>query len=466
MKLADAFQMAEDKRTKAEPRAHVRTIQPAAKMPANAPQNGPRTGETHITWSDAEWLTVTRELMRQFPEIGLPSPDAVGEVRLKHMHSAMSALPIERRRHLVHLTNVRPRLVQYCARIVEESNRTRPQASPVTPASLPASVVYRQPDGAQDGPPPTGARIYWRESEWYALAVELAYIDPSFLDTLNHLYPADLFRAQRVLPTSRRRPQTSFSITKIRAEMTPAIRRVRVAIDAARHDQVQAELAAQAEETARAEQARQAAEMAAQDAMRAEMAQSPAFIAQALKSAAFGPLVEALMARGAAGLQSMLETALVNAFSSPAVKQAMVVNLHMDRADASAQSFKANPPTVTGATATNTICKPKIGILGALAQQGDIIAAAYPQLRIKHIDKNLTSHALRDAILNCDRVISMTSFISHSMDAIANKAMGDRYTRVDGGVSSVRRQIDVWLAAGTLQTVTVPANEQPSDKEA
>jgi hypothetical protein len=135
----------------------------------------------------------------------------------------------------------------------------------------------------------------------------------------------------------------------------------------------------------------------------------------------------------------------------------------MDRAEGSAQAFKANPPTVTANAPAAVICKPKVGILGALPQQGEIIVTAFPQLRIKAIDKNLTSGALRDAIAQCDRVISMTSFISHSMDAIGVKTLGDRYTRVDGGISSVRRQLEVWLASGVLQAATVAANEQPTE---
>lgn len=457
MKLADAFELAEVKRS-AEGRSHVRTPQPPA---ATMPTDAPPTHAAHILWTDTEWLTVLHELMRLYPELGLPNPAAVGDVRLKHMRGAMQVLPIQRRRHLAHLVGVRPRLIQYCTRLIEEAKRAQPTRAAFGP--LPASVVYRQPDGADNGNPPPGARIYWRENEWYALAVELVYANPSFLETLNHLMPADLHRAQRVLPTNRRRGQTSFVAAKIRAELTPAIRRVRADIEAKRAEEERDQVAAKEEQARREEQARQAAEQARQAAMLEQLVDSPAFVAKALGQAAFGPLLEALLSRGAASLQTMLEGALVNAFSSPAVRQAMVVNLHMDRAEGSAQAFKANPPTTTANAPANVVCKPLVGILGALPQQGQIIAAAYPQLRIRIIDKNLTGPTLRDSVQNCDRVISMTSFISHSMDGVASKAAGDRYTRVDGGVSAVRRQIDIWLASGILQAATVAANEQTDE---
>lgn len=451
MKLADAFQIATDK-------SAVQSGE--STMPTNRTHNSPRTGEIHVTWSDAEWLTVLRELMRLYPELGLPAPGSVPLIRLKHMAAAMQVLPIQRRRQLAHLTTTRPRLVQYCKLLTDGANGKRDQPMvPITVAALPPSVIYRQPDGAQNGPLPHSARIFWRESEWYALAVELVFLDPSFLDTLNHLQPADVYRAQRVLPTDRRRSQTSFSTARIRAELAPAIRRVRAAIDAARNAEADNQAAAITAAAQHAEKARQAAETDAQAALRDEMAESPEFVAKALGAAAFGPLLDALLSRGAASLQTMLENALVNAFSSESVKRAMVVNLHMNRAEGATQEYKANPPTVAASVASNVVYKPKIGILGALAQQGEAITTSYPQLRIKAIDKNLTGQSLRDAVLGCDRVISMTSFISHSMDAVAHKALGDRYTRVDGGVSSVRRQIDTWLSTGALQAVVIATSD-------
>jgi hypothetical protein len=454
MKLADAFQIAEAKRSGSVAPDHVRSN-------TNTPQPMTRTGEKHIQWTDAEWLTILHELMRLYPELGLPAPAAVGDVRLKQMHTAMHALPIQRRRHLVHLTGVRPRLLHYCNLLIEE--RKRPQAARPAFGPLPPSVVFRQPDGVDNGQPPPGARIFWRENEWYALAVELVYKDPAFLETLNHLMPADLYRAQRVLPSNRRRPQTSFNAAKIRAELAPAIRRVRADIDAKHAEADSTRAAAKAEEAHREEQARQAAEIAAQAATLDRLTNSPEFIAKALGAAAFGPLLEALLSRGAASLQTMLEGALVNAFSSDAVKRAMVVNLHMDRAEGSAQALKANPPTVSANVAATVVYKPRVGIVGALGQQIEAICSAFPQLRIKGVDKNLHGQSLKEAIVNCDRVIAMTDFINHSTSAICKKTLGERFTLVDGGVSSVRRQIDVWLSTGMLQAATVAANERPTE---
>jgi hypothetical protein len=372
----------------------------------------------------------------------------------------MKALPPNRQRHITTLTTLRPRIAQCCRSIAAEG--PRPASPAADPAPLPSSIIHRQPDGPNNGNPPKGARIYWRESEWLQIAIELAYADPTLLDTLHTLQPSAVFRAQRVLPSNRRRPQTSFSTVKIREELAPAFRRVRSDIEAARQAQAQAQAKMLAEESRRAAQAQEAAQEAAQAALLRQAMESPDIIARALGAAGIGQLFEALMARGAASLQGMIETALVGAFSSDRVKQAIMVNLYMDRAEGPAQTFKANAPSVSATAPAQVVCRPKVGILGALSQQGDIIAAAYPQLRIKHIDKNLSGASLRDSLVGCDRVIAMTHFISHSMDGIGHKALGDRYTRVDGGVSAVRRQIDVWLASGLLQSASVLAAEEPA----
>lgn len=449
MKLADAFQAAESKRPGHRP--HLSSA-------------SPRTGEIHITWSNSEWMTLTRSLIRLFPDLGMPSPEGVQNLRLRHVNEAMQALPESRHRHITTLTNLRPRILQCCIKIIAEGQR--PASLAADPAPLPSSVIHRQPDGASNGKPPNGARIFWRESEWYQIAIELAYIDPTLLDTLNHLQPSAVYRAQRVLPTNRRRQQTSFSTAKIREELGPAFKRVRADIEAARLAQAQASAKKLAEESRSTVQAQHAAQEAAQASLLNQAMESPEIIARALSAAAIGPLFEALMARGAASLQGMIEGALLNAFASDRIKQAMMVNLYMDRSEGPAQTFTANAPAVSATAPAKTICRPKVGILGALAQQGEIIAAAYPQLRIKAIDKNLTGATLRESLVGCDRVIAMTHFISHSMDGVAYKALGERYTRVDGGVSAVRRMIDVWLSSGVLQAASVPAAEAPAEGKA
>jgi hypothetical protein len=433
----------------------------AFRLADEASKSGPKRRHTHehIKWSESEWIAVAKALARLFPDLGLPSPEGVARIKVSHMNQAMQVLPANRRRALVQAVGVRSQLLRVCRVIAAETARPERAAAPPAAASnpVPASVVYRQPDGADDGSPPPGSRIFWRDPEWYAVAVELAYKDPTFLETLNHLHAADILRAQRVLPASRRKPLSSLYGKHVKQELVPAFRRVRLAIDAAQREQSDAAAAAAARQAENAEQARQGAQEARHQVTRDEMAGSPEFIAQALGKAGLGPLLDALVSRAAASMQDMIQAAIIGALSSNAVKNALVVNLHMTGAETSARSVAANPPRVSGSVASNVVVKPKVGIVGALAQQGEIIAAAYPQLRIKAIDKNLGGQQLRDAVSQCDRVIGMTGFMSHSLDGVCHKAAGERYTRVDGGVSSVRRILDVWLASGALNPAVVPA---------
>lgn len=435
--------------------------QGSGKKRASGPYSSPKgkqVGLHHVHWSDMEWLTIARALVRLFPELGLPDVNNVGRVRLRHINHAQNVLPAQRHRNLAALGIVHSKLTIAMRTLngqsapAERPAETVPaQAAqpPAAPAHAAAAevlqqVIYRQPDGPANGAP--ASKVFWRESEWYAVAVELAYLNPALLESLNDLRPADVFRAQRVLPTNRRRPQTSFLNKHVRSELAPAFRRLRANIEAARR--AQAEAAAQAVNEQAQQQAKQAAQAAAEDTIKAALLQSPDFIAQALSAAPIGAIFQALTAQLVTHAQTMIETAVINALSSERVKQALTVNLHLESKDAPTAAL----PTVTGNAPANVIAKPRIGIVGALAQQGNEIAAAFPQLRIKIVDKNLAGQSLREAVSGCDRVIAMTGFISHSTDGVCSKAVGDRYTRVDGGVSAVRRQIEVWIASGIIKT--------------
>jgi hypothetical protein len=432
----------------------------AFRIAEQATQSSPKNNgqhQPHIKWSESEWIAIVRALAKLFPELGLPAPEGAARVQVAHMRQAMQILPPHRRRNFAQVVTTRDQIARVCKIIRAESEKPARAPGPAISLALPTTVIYRQPDGAQDGPHPDKARVFWRESEWYSIAVELAYTDPTFLDTLNHLHAADVNRAQRVIQTSRRKPLSSLYGNRIKQELTPAFRRLRASIEAARREQAEAQSAAAAQEAERAESARQGEQEAAHQAIREQVAQSPEFIAQALGRAEAGPLLDALLSRAAASFQGMLESAIIRALSSDTLKSALVINLHMHTAEDSAKSVAANPPRVSGNVASKVIVKPKVGIVGALPQQGEILAAAYPQLRIKAIDKNLNGQSLRDAVAQCDRVIAMTGFISHSLGDVCQKAAGERYTRVDGGISSVRRQIDVWLATGALGPTAIPS---------
>lgn len=425
---------------------------------------GPRAHP--VIWTDAEWLTLARTLSRMFPELGLPNPNHLVRVNMRHLMHAQTVFPAQRRRDLKSVACVRPRLAEVLRVLSADPSATEvptpapapaPAAAQVTPSALVEQVVFRQPDGPDNGK--AGAKIFWREPEWDAIAVELAYHNPALLENLSTLRPVDVFHAQRVLPTNRRRQQTVFLNATIRADLGPAFRRLRAKIEAARREQLEAVAQAAAARADQAAKAQQAAQDAAQDAIKAALLQSPDFIAQALSAAPIASLFQALTVQLVTQAQGMIESAVINALSSERVKQALTVNVHVE-SPAAPGNAPAPAPTVAANVAASVVTKPRIGIVGALAQQGHELEKAFPQLRIKVVDKNLHGQSLREAVHGCDKVIAMTGFINHGVDGVCSKVLGDRYTRVDGGVSAVRRQIDVWIASGVIKTTTQAAAPQ------
>lgn len=406
----------------------------AVERPAKRANAGPR-----VFWTASEWVNVARALIRLFPELGLPDEGRLASVKLRHLIEAMQVLPSNRHRHIGTMTSARPHLAVACRAIVAESTKTGP---------LPPCVVYRQPDGPNDGP--ALPRITWSDREWHKIAVELAYQYPAYLETLHGLKAQEIYKAQRVLPTSRRRKHHSLFAPTVRKSLGVAFRGLRAEIEAARRSNQQN---ADATQSQAEEGMRKAAENVLEASRRvilADALQSPAFVVEALKTAGIGSLVDAVAARLAGAAQGIIENALLAALSSERVRAALVVNLHLDRDGAPATAPAISAPTAPGPK-VQVITKPKIAIVGALNQQGEIIATAFPQLRIKPIDKNLHGQALKEAISNCDKVIGMTNFIDHSTDGVCYKTAGERYTRVDGGLSAVRRQIEVWIATGILK---------------
>lgn len=419
-----------------------RLVPPSAKEAATG-RHSPQLGQIHITWTDAEWGAVLSALIALFPSLGLPRPEAVEGVQLRHLMQAMrNALPASRHRPIRVMTPVRERLKKACRTLAAAPIPSASRAAP------PENIVHRLPDGEENGPP--AGRINWTPDEWYKIAVELTYRNRAFLETLNTLAPADVFRAQRVLPSNRRRPQTSFSTGKVRAELIPAFRRLRAAVESARREKDAARAAAEARAAEQEAAAAQAARQAATKAEADRLMHSPEGIAAALSQAALPALIDALAGRLAASAQGIIEAALFSVLTSERAKNALVVNIHLHNPEDAPAINQAGVSAASGAGRAAVVSRPKIGIVGALAQQGAAIKEAFPALKIKVIDKNLNGQFLKDAVMHCDRVIAMTDFISHSIDGVCAKASGDRYFRCHGGVSAVRHLISTWVAGGVL----------------
>lgn len=419
---------------------------------ANAATAGSRPPVRRVFWEDSEWIAMARAIVRMFPDLGAPAPESVSRVRLRNVQAAMrEALPEHRHRRLIHgMTPLIPHLAHAFRKLANSPAEAK--APPLTKVGAPpASVIYRQPDGLEKGAP--GGKVFWTAAEWYKLAVELAFIEPAYLETLNRLNVADVFRAQRVLDSNRRRQKTTLHGVKVREHLLPVFTRLRAEIAAARSELADARLAAQAaaEAKAAAAQTAETARQAMQNAAQAAEAEAAQFVAaeaaKTLAGASIGSLVEALAERVMTSAQGVIENAIINALSSERVRNALVVNLYVEQGNGTSPvNARAAAPSVKSETPVTVARLPVVAIVGALPQQAAEVANSFPQLRVKHIDKNLTSNELKSAVQNADLIVGMTHFLSHSMDGQCYKAGGDRYKRVDGGISAVRRLLHAWTA--------------------
>lgn len=90
--------------------------------------------------------------------------------------------------------------------------------------------------------------------------------------------------------------------------------------------------------------------------------------------------------------------------------------------------------------AENAVSKKNILIVGLLKQQEQVIASDFSHLGLKFVDQNKIGN-LKDSCKNADLVISMTKFISHATDYALTSTVRCPYKRVDGGLSSLRKEL-------------------------
>jgi hypothetical protein len=432
--------------------------------------------------------------------MGFSNPDNLHRLTIPQMRQAESVLPLHRQRKFAQLVGVRQQLVKYIKALQNAKvapAKTEAAPAPATPSGpppgppktapaptldtppprgtmqsrpvpiAPPSVIYRQPDGEENGKPK--GHVYLKDSEWMALAIEIAYKTPAFLDTLHGIRPADVFHAQRVLPSNRRRIRESLTKKNFLPHLAPTFSKLRAAVTATRAEITATQEAAQADEikqlAERTAEATRAAQEAAQAAMRADLLTSPDFIKQALATVGVGALFDAFAVRLAASAQGMIEAAIINAMSSDKVKNALVVNVYSDRpapAPAREPSAPAALPLPTSASRAAEVLHPPImgearpvakarkiiiGVLGMKSVQAQELQREFPQFEILH-QENVTTKAVQE-MHSAAKVIG-SRFMTHAPEPTIIKHFGDKYCRLHGGISMIKRQIRIWIAAGVF----------------
>lgn len=99
--------------------------------------------------------------------------------------------------------------------------------------------------------------------------------------------------------------------------------------------------------------------------------------------------------------------------------------------------------------------KPKIGIIGLLPGQGEMLKSQFPQLDFKFVEKGTNSEEVR-GLYNMDSVFGLTQKMAHNAEYVLKKSpIWERYHRVSGkGPSALKRAISIWM----LDSTTRPTN--------
>ncbi len=104
-----------------------------------------------------------------------------------------------------------------------------------------------------------------------------------------------------------------------------------------------------------------------------------------------------------------------------------------------------------------------IGIVGPLPIQANDIAAAFPQFEFLCVDGSQASQYITSMLVSATRVIGMTKFMRHSIDGALFKRFGQRYVRVTGGVSMIKRQISLWVSSGSPDLTDQRSQQEAGD---
>lgn len=438
--------------------------------PAPAPVADKAPAGKFIRWTDAEWDAVARELLRRQPHYGTDT--GMAGLNVKHMMDAQRVLPAARHRTYSSLAvhkYSRPPLLAALARVkaspapAEPVEQAAVQAEPAAAVELqdahvaPAEPAELVEDAAGEIEPDGRPKIFWTREEWLSVARELCRLNPrtnylaeAGLETITGI---DLQEAQRVLPMERQRPRTSLGAL---ANALPNLQRA--------FDRIQLDMETQAPAP--------------------EPVAPPAPVAAPVNpwEAAFKPLVGLLAAELVPALIPALTDALV-----PMIQQA--VQQAADRAKAQRDLPFVAPqrppapvqdaaPQATGhglgslaamiAAANGGVplpntdddepksepprpaAKPVVGVVGPIPAQQRALEDAYPNLKLVFIEDTNQSGKAISALHSCSRVIGMTKFMQHQLDKPLRTVFGERYSRVTGGVSSIKHQLDVWLATGDI----------------
>ena len=287
------------------------------------------------------------------------------------------------------------------------------------PGFIKAFAELRREAGMEQAPSASQGqqkKIFWTRKEFLALAREMHRVHPggNFLASkeLGTMHLSDIVFAQRVLPADRHRRLKSVSC--VRKQFLLAFK------------DLKAELAQVADKRA---------DIAAYPE-RYSMAAAPAPAAAANPyEVVFKPLIQLIVAEVLAQFKGQTAPPAEAAVAAAAVTSSTKIDI---------------PGFIRSMAEQVRPRRPKIGIVGPLPAQARELEQSYPDIEFVIKEGKEAAGTIAHSMKSALRVIAMTSFLNHKVDGVLSKAFKDRYCRVTGGVSSIKRQIEILITTGAL----------------
>jgi hypothetical protein len=426
----------------------VEVDEEAEPAPAPAPAERPKGNKQHqtkIRWTDDEWKLCALALHTMSPQLNLieatTERDLAG-MTLRELNLAASMMQEGRRRSFKWLKGPAARLLQEYARARRERDpmyfglQAKPADPKPAPEPKPAPAPAPEPTRATPRPAQAASspvtfsrageqRIFWSAAEWVEIALEIDRLHPhskyAERNTTGALTVTDLMQAQRVLPNDRRRQLRTANMDKLRGHLLEGFKEVR-------RMKAEAAAAAHAQALQVFEEKRQAA---------AEPP-PPNPWEQALR-----PLVELVVQQLGNQLVPMIVQALAGQVAgSP-------------QAPASPASHIASVTSITAAMTGLAKLDPKpkklsVGICNNRLTFADELKREFPDIEFTFIE-NSNPH-IAASVANCDKVILMTKWTSHTMQNRLKRDLKDRLILVNGSTSDIKRVLNGLLNSTERKT--------------
>lgn len=414
------------------------------------------TKERRVFWTTEEWRTYALAIASAFQGGELPKT-----IPMTILQAAMQTFPEDRRRPVDSTSNAK-----YRPKLLEILNAE-------TPPPAPAETIEHTPEPEAPAPgaiEDTGekkqkrAKVFWRTEEYLSLARELYRLNPhdTYLksETLASLTTAALWEAQRILPQERRRHL--HQVSNVRPGLLEAFKTVRAELEVEKSVRDAAQAEAEADARALAEK-------------RQHIIDHPEAYSAPLGTATRGATEPPQPEPGQPNVHEIALRVLVDMLV-PALAERLVPELAkrinaLGAAPAPVASPVPAAPVVEDplehgpppgweppgltmpATTTKVERKTLIGILGLKPVHLQEVRAAFPMFEFITDNGTHSTRTLK-AMQSCERILSVNTTVD-SMGQITDKMLakhfGDRYVRVQGGMSMAKRQIQIWIQAGVLK---------------